>query len=70
MTHLHERYRDWVVAIAASNAGEKKIDSLTAGAASPAELRTRVLAGQEEHARYLRSVMASVILIDNPSLLE
>jgi membrane-bound lytic murein transglycosylase D len=70
MAHLHERYRDWAVAIAAYNAGEKKIDALTAGAASPAELRARVLAGEEEHARYLRAVMASVILIDNPSLLE
>jgi hypothetical protein len=70
IAHLHQRYRDWAVAIAAYNAGEKKIDSLAAGAASPAELRTLVFAGEEEHTRYLRAVMASVILIDNPSLLE
>jgi len=70
LTRLHQRYQDWAVAIAAYNAGEKKIDALAAGAGSPAELRARVVAGQEEHARYLRAVMASVILIDNPSLLD
>jgi membrane-bound lytic murein transglycosylase D len=70
MTHLFDRYRDWPVAIAAYNAGEKKVDALAAGAGSPAEVRARVLAGEDEHARYVRAVMASLILIDNPALLE
>ena len=70
LTHLFDRYRDWPVAIAAYNAGEKKVDALAAGAGSPAEVRARVLAGEEEHAHYVRAVMASVILIENPALLE
>jgi membrane-bound lytic murein transglycosylase D len=70
LTRLHDRYRDWVVAIAAYNAGEKKIDALLPGAGTVTEARQRVLAGQDEHARYLRAVMASVILIDNPDLLQ
>jgi membrane-bound lytic murein transglycosylase D len=67
---LFARYGDWPVAIAAYNAGEDKVDSLAARATSKADVRARVLAGQDEHARYVRSVMASVILIENPSLLE
>ena len=34
------------------------------------EVRARVLAGENEHAEYVRAVMGSIILIDNPSLLE
>jgi hypothetical protein len=70
MAQLFDRYGDWQLAVAAYNGGEKKVDALTAGAASRVEARARVLAGQEEHARYVRSVMASFILIDNPSLLN
>ena len=70
LSGLFQRYHDWVVAIAAYNAGEKKIDALIAGAASPGEVRARVLAGNDEHARYVRAVMASVILLDAPSLFE
>jgi hypothetical protein len=70
MTQLFERYGDWQVAVAAYNAGEKKVDSLAAGATSKVDVRARVLAGDEEHAHYVRSVMASIILIDDPSLLD
>jgi membrane-bound lytic murein transglycosylase D len=70
MAQLFERYGDWQVAVAAYNAGEKKIDSLAAGATSKTDVRARVLAGDEEHAHYVRSVMASIILIDDPSLLD
>jgi hypothetical protein len=70
MAQLFDRYGDWQLAVAAYNAGEKKVDALAAGAASRVEARARVLAGEEEHARYVRSVMASIILIDNPSLLN
>lgn len=70
LSRLFSRYHDWPVAIAAYNAGERKVDALAAGATSTAEVRARVLAGDEEHARYVRSVMGSIILIDNPSLLE
>ena len=70
LTELFGRYGDWAVSVAAYNAGPKKVDALAAGAASKEEVRARVLAGQEEHARYVRSVMASIILIDNPKLLD
>jgi len=70
LTELFGRYGDWAVSVAAYNAGPKKVDALAAGTASKEEVRARVLAGQEEHARYVRSVMASIILIDNPKLLD
>jgi Zn-dependent protease with chaperone function len=70
LTQLFDRYGDWPVAIAAYNAGDKKVTSLAAGATSKAQMRALVLAGGDEHARYVRSVMASVILIETPSLLE
>ena len=70
LTALFDRYRDWPVAIAAYNAGDEKIASLVGGAISKADVRALVLAGQDEHARYVRSVMASVILIETPSLLD
>jgi membrane-bound lytic murein transglycosylase D len=70
LTDLYARYRDWPVAIAAYNAGERKIDAIAAGATSAPEIRARVLAGDEEHARYVRAVIGAIILIDNPSLLE
>jgi soluble lytic murein transglycosylase-like protein len=70
LTKLFARYRDWPVAIAAYNAGEKKVDALAAGASFREDVRARVLGGEEEHAEYVRAVMGSIILIDNPSLLE
>jgi hypothetical protein len=70
LSELFGRYGDWAVSVAAYNAGKKKVDALTAGAGSKEEARARVLAGEDEHARYVRSVMASIILIDNPTLLD
>jgi hypothetical protein len=70
LAQLFDRYQDWPLAVAAYNAGERKVDALAAGVTSREEARARVLAGEEEHARYVRSVMASIILIDNPSLLN
>lgn len=70
LSTLMERYNDWPVAIAAYNAGERRIDALTEGAPSKGAARQRVLAGDYEHARYVRAVMASVILIEQPSLLQ
>jgi membrane-bound lytic murein transglycosylase D len=69
MARLFARYGDWPVAIAAYNAGENTIDALAAGGAKP-QARERVLAGDREHARYVRAVMASVILIEQPSILD
>jgi membrane-bound lytic murein transglycosylase D len=70
LTSLYARYHDWPVAIAAYNAGERKIDAMAAGATSASEIRARVLAGNDEHARYVRAVIGAIILIDNPSLVE
>ncbi len=70
VAQLFDRYGDWPVVIAAYNAGGKKVDSLAVGATSKDKVRALVLAGRDEHARYVRVVMASVILIENPSLLE
>jgi membrane-bound lytic murein transglycosylase D len=69
VAELHQRYGDWVVAITAYNAGHKLIDDLIASG-PPSEARSRVLAGNAEYANYLRSVMASIIIIDNPDLLN
>ncbi|HTU61497.1 MAG TPA: transglycosylase SLT domain-containing protein [Polyangiales bacterium] len=70
LSNLYAHYGDWPVAIAAYNAGERHIDSLLDGASSKTDARTRVLAGNAEHTRYLRAVMAALILIENPTLLD
>jgi hypothetical protein len=67
---LFVRYSDWPVAITAYNAGERHVDSLIDGASSAADARARVLAGNSEHTRYVRAVMAALILIENPALLD
>jgi soluble lytic murein transglycosylase-like protein len=70
LNDLFARYGDWPIAIAAYNAGERHVDSLIDGASSAADARARVLAGNAEHTRYVRAVMAALILIENPVLLD
>jgi hypothetical protein len=69
LVDLHQRYGDWLVAIAAYNAGRELTDRLVA-AGPPAQAQARVLAGTAEYAGYVRSVMASLIIIENPALLD
>lgn len=70
LNELYARYSDWPVAIAAYNAGEQRVDQLIGSAFSATGARARVLAGNAEHARYVRAVMAALILIENPALLD
>jgi membrane-bound lytic murein transglycosylase D len=66
----HARLHDWPLAIAAYNGGIKAVETLIAGA-SIEEARARILANSKiEYGRYLASAMASIILIDNPQLLD
>jgi hypothetical protein len=60
---------DWPLAIAAYNGGVATIRTAVAGL-STQEARARILADSAEYGRYLASAMASVILIDNPGLLD
>jgi hypothetical protein len=69
LRELFARYGDWPVAIAAYNAGPRHIDGILQGASS-SDARVRVLAGDAEHAQYVRAVMAALILIENPALLD
>jgi hypothetical protein len=66
---LYQKFGDWPVAIAAYNAGPKAIEPLIAGL-SRAEARRRLLESDTEFGHYLVGVMASVILTENPTLLD
>jgi len=66
----HARLGDWPLAIAAYNGGVPAIQQATAGLTAR-EARARILADtRAEYGRYLARAMATVILIDNPNLLD
>src|SRR6185436_833485 len=65
----HARFGDWPLAIAAYNGGPSVIQAITSGL-SVDEARARVLATRTELGRYLASAMATIILVDNPHLLD
>jgi membrane-bound lytic murein transglycosylase D len=69
MTDLHRAFGDWPLAIAAYNGGSEAVRALTQGQ-SVAEGRARVLAARTEFGRYLPSVMASIVLIEEPGLAD
>ena len=66
---LHRQFGDWPLAIAAYNGGSKLIESLTAGL-SRDEARRKLIEDDREFGRYLVGVMAAVILVENPALLD
>jgi membrane-bound lytic murein transglycosylase D len=66
---LYQKFGDWPVAIAAYNAGSGLIESLVAGL-SKEQARKKLLESDTEFGRYLVGVMASVILSENPGLVD
>jgi membrane-bound lytic murein transglycosylase D len=66
---LYQKFGDWPVAIAAYNAGEKLIEPMVAGL-SKEQARRKLLESDTEFGRYLVGVMASVIVSENPTLLD
>ncbi len=66
---LHAHFGDWPVAIAAYTGGRATIDKLVAGA-DREQARRRLLTHDSELGHYLVGAMASIILIENPSLLD
>jgi hypothetical protein len=69
LAQLYQRFGDWPVAIAAYNAGPKLIEPIVAGL-SKEEARRRLLESDTEYGQYLVGVMASVILCENPALVD
>jgi soluble lytic murein transglycosylase-like protein len=69
LTDLYARYEDWPVAIAAYNAGEHLIDRFRKGVSLP-ETREKLLTSEAEFGRYLVSVMISMLIIEEPGLLD
>jgi hypothetical protein len=70
LIQLHTRFGgDWALAIAAYNGGPKAIDKVIAGSTGAAA-RDKVLASKTEFGGYLASVMISMIIIEEPSLLD
>jgi membrane-bound lytic murein transglycosylase D len=69
LAQLYQRFGDWPVAIAAYNAGQKLIEPMVAGL-SREEARRRLLESDTEFGQYLVGVMASVILCENPALVD
>jgi hypothetical protein len=69
LADLHRQFGDWPLAIAAYNGGTETVRALTQGASVP-EARARVLAARTEFGRYVPGVMASIVLIEEPSLAD
>jgi len=69
LADLHRKFGDWPLAIAAYNGGAGQVEKLTTGVPI-AEGRSRVLASETEFGRYLPGVMASIVLIENPTLAD
>jgi hypothetical protein len=70
LTELHAAFGgDWALAIAAYNGGRKTIQNVI-GASSGAAARDKVLASNTEFGKYLASVMISMLIIEDPSLLN
>ena len=70
LTELHAAFGgDWALAIAAYNGGRKTIQNVI-GTSSGAAARDKVLASNTEFGKYLASVMISMLIIEDPSLLN
>ena len=69
LAELHKRFGDWPLAIAAYNGGAAAIEK-EHGQSTIGEARDRLLTSQAEYGRYLVSVMISMLLIEDPSLLD
>ncbi len=69
LSDLHTRFGDWPVAIAAYNGGPAAIAPLVAGLDRD-QARKKLLETDSEFGRYLASVMASALLIEDPTLLD
>jgi membrane-bound lytic murein transglycosylase D len=70
LTQLHARFGgDWALAIAAYNGGRRAIEDVIAGSTGAAA-RDKLLASKTEFGGYLASVMISMLIMEEPSLLD